>query len=64
MLAASTPVRDVSGLFKLGFIEDPWGTRIEVVQDPQKLGLHHVHLRAPDPDATLAWYKEAGWLTY
>jgi lactoylglutathione lyase len=53
-----TPVRDVAGLFKLGFIEDPWGTRIEVVQDPDKLGLHHMHLRAPDPAATLAWYKE------
>ena len=53
-----TPVRDVAGLFKLGFIEDPWGTRIEVVQDPDKLGLHHVHLRAPDTAATLAWYKE------
>src|SRR6266705_4165752 len=26
-----TPVRDVQGLFKLGFVEDPWGTRIEVV---------------------------------
>ena len=53
-----TPVRDVAGLFKLGFIEDPWGTRIEVVQDSEKLGLHHVHLRAPDPAATLAWYKD------
>src|SRR5712671_4194016 len=53
-----TPVRDVAGLFKLGFVEDPWGTRIEVVQDTEKLGLHHVHLRAPDPAATLAFYKE------
>ncbi len=53
-----TPARDVAGLFKLAFIEDPWGTRIEVVQDPEKLGLHHMHLRAPDPAATLAWYKE------
>ena len=53
-----TPVRDVQGLFKLGFVEDPWGTRIEVVQDTGKLGLHHVHLRAPDPTTTLAWYKE------
>jgi catechol 2,3-dioxygenase-like lactoylglutathione lyase family enzyme len=51
------PARDVAGLFKLAFIEDPWGTRIEVVQDPEKLGLHHVHLRAPDPAATLGWYK-------
>jgi catechol 2,3-dioxygenase-like lactoylglutathione lyase family enzyme len=53
-----TPVRDVAGLFKLGFVEDPWGTRIEVVQDAAKLGLHHIHLRAPDPTATLAWYKD------
>jgi lactoylglutathione lyase len=53
-----TPVGDVPGLFKLGFVEDPWGTRIEVVQDSEKLGLHHVHLRAPDPAATLAWYKD------
>jgi catechol 2,3-dioxygenase-like lactoylglutathione lyase family enzyme len=53
-----TPVRDVAGLFKLGFVEDPWGTRIEVVQDPEKLGLHHVHLRGPDPTAILAFYKE------
>jgi catechol 2,3-dioxygenase-like lactoylglutathione lyase family enzyme len=48
----------VPGLFKLAFIEDPWGTRIEVVQDAQKLGLHHVHVRGPDPAATLAWYVE------
>src|SRR5215471_1048771 len=53
-----TPVRDVPGLFKLGFVEDPWGTRIEVVQDPDKLGLHHVHLRGPEPSAVLAFYKE------
>src|ERR1700730_6515526 len=51
-----TPVRDVPGLFKLGFIEDPWGVKIEVVQDPERLGFHHVHLRAPDPEATLQWY--------
>jgi len=54
----ASPARDVAGLFKLAFVEDPWGTRIEVVQDPEKLGLHHVHLRAPDSAAALAWYKE------
>lgn len=51
-------VRDVPGLFKLAFIEDPWGAKIEVVQDSDKLGFHHVHLRAPDPAATLAWYSQ------
>jgi catechol 2,3-dioxygenase-like lactoylglutathione lyase family enzyme len=53
-----TPSRDVPGLFKLAFVEDPWGTKIEVVQDSEKLGLHHVHLRAPDPAATMAFYQQ------
>lgn len=52
------PVRDVPNLFKLAFIEDPWGTKIEVVQDPQLLGLHHIHLRAPDPADAFAWLLE------
>jgi catechol 2,3-dioxygenase-like lactoylglutathione lyase family enzyme len=50
-----TPVRDIPGLFKLGFVEDPWGTRIEVVQDPDLLGLHHIHLRDPDPEDAFTW---------
>jgi len=50
-----TPVRDVTGLFKLGFVEDPWGTRIEVVQDPELLGLHHIHLRSADPEEMFTW---------
>jgi len=52
------PARDVAGLFNAALVEDPWGTRIEVVQDPQKLGLHHIHLRAPEPSAALAWYAQ------
>jgi catechol 2,3-dioxygenase-like lactoylglutathione lyase family enzyme len=28
------------------------------VQDTEKLGLHHVHLRGADPTATLAFYKD------
>jgi catechol 2,3-dioxygenase-like lactoylglutathione lyase family enzyme len=50
-----TPVREAQGLFKLGFVEDPWGTRIEVVQDPELLGLHHIHMRGPDPEAVFTW---------
>ena len=54
-IKVTTPVREVPGLFKLAFLEDPWGTRIEVVQDPELLGLHHLHLRAPNPDEAMAW---------
>jgi catechol 2,3-dioxygenase-like lactoylglutathione lyase family enzyme len=54
----TSPARDVPGLFKLAFVEDPWGVRLEVVQDAAKLGLHHIHLRGPDPAATLAWYSD------
>ena len=53
-----TPLRPVPGLVKIGFIEDPWGVKIEVVQDTETLGFHHVHLRSPDPAASLAWYKQ------
>lgn len=51
----ATPTREVPGLFKLGFVEDPWGTRIEVVQDPDLLGLHHIHMRGPNPDDNFNW---------
>src|SRR5256885_8213685 len=50
-----TPLRDVPNLFKLAFVEDPWGTKIEVVQDPDLLGLHHIHLRAADPAEMFTW---------
>jgi len=50
--------RDIPGLFKVGFIFDPWGTRIELVEDPDHVGFHHVHLSATDPAATLAWYRD------
>jgi catechol 2,3-dioxygenase-like lactoylglutathione lyase family enzyme len=49
-------LRDAPGLFKYGFVFDPWGTRIELVEDADTLGFHHIHLSATDPEATLAWY--------
>ena len=49
--------RDLAGLYRHGFIFDPWGTRIELVEDRDHLGFHHVHLSSADPDATLAWYQ-------
>ena len=50
------PIRDVPKLFKLGFLSDPWGTRIEIVEHPEFLGFHHIHLQTAEPAKTLAWY--------
>ena len=52
------PIRDIPGLFKLAFLSDPWGTRIEVVEDHEWLGFHHIHLNSLDPEDALAWYKD------
>ena len=49
------PVKNTPGLYKSALVEDPWGTRIQLVQDPDLLGLHHVQLRTPDPDAAYGW---------
>lgn len=50
-------LRDIPKLFKLAFAVDPWGTRLELIEDEQHLGFHHIHLRSPEPIETLAWYK-------
>ena len=52
------PVRDIEGLFKVGFVEDPWGVKLEIVQDPETPGFHHIHLRVADPEASLKWYVD------
>jgi catechol 2,3-dioxygenase-like lactoylglutathione lyase family enzyme len=51
-----TAARDVPGLFKFGFVQDPFGIKLEIVQDAETPGFHHIHLIAADPDASLAWY--------
>ena len=52
------PLRDVPGLFKLAFVQDPFGVKLELVEDTELLGFHHIHLRVPDPEAALAWYMQ------
>lgn len=51
-----TPARDAPDSYRMGMLEDPWGVSLTILQDPDVLGLHHVHTRTPDPDAALAWY--------
>ncbi len=47
------------GPIKFAFVKDPWGTLIEIVEDPQIEGFHHVHLAVTDPAKALAWYEQA-----
>ena len=54
-----SPVAEVPGIGKQAVAEDPWGTRLVLVEDPDALGIHHVELRVPDPDAALRWYVRA-----
>lgn len=55
----TSPARTVEGLFSLAFAEDPFGVRLELVQDLETLGFHHIHLRATDPEAMFKWVSDA-----
>jgi catechol 2,3-dioxygenase-like lactoylglutathione lyase family enzyme len=60
---AKTGVEIVSGVEREGpiryaFIKDRWGTLIELVEDREIHGFHHVHLATTDPKATLKWYTD------
>ena len=47
--------------FTFGFCEDPWGTRIEVIDDMNHggaPGLHHIHVFSGEAVATVAWYAK------
>ncbi len=60
---ARTGVEIVSGVEREGpiryaFIRDRWGTLIELVEDREIHGFHHMHLATTDPKATLKWYTD------
>ena len=56
--AGGATLREAAGGYLHGYIFDPWGTRIELLEDEDYLGFHHVHLSATDPQSTLAWYEQ------
>lgn len=51
-----SPVADIPGRWRQAVVEDPWGTKLVLVEDPDALGIHHVEIRVPDPDESLRWY--------
>jgi catechol 2,3-dioxygenase-like lactoylglutathione lyase family enzyme len=60
-VAATAKALEAAGarLVSPGVVVDPWGTRIELVNDVPGRGFHHVTLRVDDPDATLRWFASA-----
>ncbi len=52
-----SPIKELPALGKVAYIKDPWGTKIEIVEDSERLGFHHIHLFSDDPGATLKWYQ-------
>jgi predicted enzyme related to lactoylglutathione lyase len=50
--------KNVAGMGRMAVIEDPWGTKIELVQDARVLGFHHARVLATDPVAMRRWFAE------
>jgi len=55
----AAPVREMPGLWKRAVVVDPWGVKIELVEDRNTMGFHHIALRVADPEATTRWFLSA-----
>lgn len=42
-----------------GFSQDPWGTRLEIVRTKSTETLHHIHVLATNPEATMTWLTQS-----
>ena len=54
------PARDVQGLkIRVAFAQDPWGSKVEVLHDPDLPNrLHLIALRASDPEPLFKWMSD------
>jgi lactoylglutathione lyase len=54
------PARDVQGLkIRVAFVQDPWGSKVEVLHDPDLPNrLHLIALRASDPEPLFKWMSD------
>src|ERR1043165_546350 len=62
-VAAKTKALEAGGARSIapGIVVDPWGTKIELVNDIPGRGFYHVTLRVGDPDGTLRWVAPRIW---
>jgi catechol 2,3-dioxygenase-like lactoylglutathione lyase family enzyme len=51
------PVHEMPGSWKQAVVVDPAGVKIELVEDREHLGFHHITLRVPNPEESLTWYQ-------
>ncbi len=42
----------------ISFVTDPWGAKIELLEDADHPGFHHVHILGPDCEEDRAWLLE------
>lgn len=42
----------------ISFVTDPWGAKIELLEDASHPGFHHVHILGPDCEKDRAWLLE------
>ncbi len=42
----------------ISFVTDPWGAKIELLEDAAHSGFHHVHVLGPDCEEDRAWLLE------
>ncbi len=42
----------------ISFVTDPWGAKIELLEDANHAGFHHVHILGPDCEEDRAWLLE------
>ncbi len=42
----------------ISFVTDPWGAKIELLEDTAHPGFHHVHILGPDCEEDRAWLLE------
>lgn len=50
---------EVEGPIKYAFVRDRWNTLLEIVEDAEVTGFHHIHIATTDPRAALAWYQDS-----
>ncbi len=55
MIAAPTPGVVTTAI---AMIEDPWGTRIELLESPDFRGIQHIHLVTEQPAALRDWFLQ------